>query len=197
MRALDAATGMLSEERQQAVLRLPAGQNPNTLHHKKFDPEHLAVPPDWQAIEAPFIVAHDGFYYLLVPGIYVAAVLNSTYRTMVDESKSVTGPVRGQDGNAHDAENGGNSSASAPNKRWLGRGESVLLQADGNDRDRFSRLRRHNRKPALQISSIVWQDGWPIAALTRERLMKNRKRTPVLATLLLKRKLLDYRMIGL
>ena len=60
----------------------------------------------------------------------------------------------------------GGSLLLGPNRRWLGPGgESVLRQGDGTDLIVFHAYDAQTGKPALQISTIVWQDGWPMAAL--------------------------------
>jgi arabinan endo-1,5-alpha-L-arabinosidase len=166
MRALDAATGMLSKS-DNKLYSLAGRLKPEYLAPQKVDPEHPTLPPDWQAIEAPFIVSHDGFYYLFVSWDLCCRGTNSTYRAMVGRSKSVTGPYVDKTGTR--MIQGGGTLLLGPNKRWLGPGgESVLLQADGNDLIVFHAYDATTGKPALQISSIVWQDGWPIAALGEE-----------------------------
>ena len=60
---------------------------------------------------------------------------------------------------------GGGSLLLGPNRRWLGPGgESILHQGDGTDLIVFHAYDAQTGKPALQISTIVWQDGWPMAA---------------------------------
>ena len=63
MRALNAETGMLSEK-DRTLYSLASRVKPEHPAPQKFDPEHPTLPPDWQAIEAPFIVEHGGYYYL-------------------------------------------------------------------------------------------------------------------------------------
>ena len=56
-----------------------------------------------------------------------------------------------------------------PSKRWLGPGgESLLHCADGSDLIAFHAYDATTGRPALQISSIVWQGGWPIAVLSEK-----------------------------
>src|SRR5580698_4877713 len=50
------------------------------------------LPPNWEAIEAPFIVRRGGFYYLFTSWDLCCRGLKSTYKTMVGRSQSVTGP---------------------------------------------------------------------------------------------------------
>ncbi|HEY5330543.1 MAG TPA: arabinan endo-1,5-alpha-L-arabinosidase [Acidobacteriaceae bacterium] len=166
MRALDASTGMLSSS-DTKLYSLAARVKPEHPAPQKFDPEHPTLPPDWQAIEAPFIVSHGGFYYLFVSWDLCCRGTKSTYRTMVGRSKSVTGPYVDQAGKPMMQDGG--TLLLGPNKRWLGPGgESLLHQADGSDLIVFHAYDATTGRPALQISSIVWRDGWPLAALGEE-----------------------------
>jgi arabinan endo-1,5-alpha-L-arabinosidase len=146
---------------------LAARSEPEHPTPQKFDPEHPALPPDWQAIEAPFVISHDGFYYLFVSFDLCCRGTRSNYRTMVGRSKSVTGPYVDETGTP--ILEGGGTPLLAANKRWLGPGgESILHQADGSDLIVFHAYDATTGRPALQISSIVWRDGWPTAALGDE-----------------------------
>jgi arabinan endo-1,5-alpha-L-arabinosidase len=122
------------------------------------------LPPDWEAIEAPFIVHHGGYYYLFVSWDLCCRGTKSTYRTMVGRSEKITGPYADDHG-VPMMEGGGTPLLSA-NGRWLGPGgESVLRQPSGEDLIVFHAYDAHTGNPALQISTIAWQDGWPHAAL--------------------------------
>jgi arabinan endo-1,5-alpha-L-arabinosidase len=50
------------------------------------------LPANWQAIEAPYIVRHNGYFYLFTSWDLCCRGLKSTYRTMVGGSKSIVGP---------------------------------------------------------------------------------------------------------
>jgi arabinan endo-1,5-alpha-L-arabinosidase len=64
---------------------------------------------------------------------------------------------------------GGGTLLLGPNQRWLGPGgESILHQADGSDLIVFHAYDATTGRPALQISSLVWRDGWPVATLGEE-----------------------------
>jgi arabinan endo-1,5-alpha-L-arabinosidase len=157
LRRLDAATGKLSAADQQ-VYSLAS----------RLKPEHAQPPPpglpaNWQAIEAPFIVHHGGYYYLLVSFDLCCRGVHSTYRTMVGRSRHVTGPYVDADGKP--MPQGGGTVLLAANKRWLGPGgESVQLRREG-DIIVFHAYDAITGKPALQISTLTWKHGWPHAAL--------------------------------
>jgi arabinan endo-1,5-alpha-L-arabinosidase len=61
---------------------------------------------------------------------------------------------------------GGGMPLLSANQRWLGPGgESLLMQPSGPDIIVFHAYDAHTGMPALQISTLVWRDGWPYAAL--------------------------------
>jgi len=166
MRALDASTGMLAKN-DSKVYSLAGRVKPEHPAPQKFDPEHPTLPPDWQAIEAPFIASHGGYYYLFVSFDLCCRGTRSTYHTMVGRSRSVTGPYIDQAGLS--MTQGGGTLLLGPNKRWLGPGgESVFHQSDGTDLIVFHAYDATTGRPSLQISSIVWKDGWPTAGLGEE-----------------------------
>jgi arabinan endo-1,5-alpha-L-arabinosidase len=163
MRALNAETGMLSEK-DRTLYSLASRTKPEHPAPQKFDPEHPTLPPDWQAIEAPFIVRHGGYYYLFASFDLCCRGIRSTYRTMVGRSRKVTGPYVDKSGTP--MLKGGGSLLLGPNKRWLGPGgESILHEENGTDLIVFHAYDAQTGRPALQISTIVWHDGWPVAAL--------------------------------
>lgn len=166
MRALDAATGMLSKS-DTKLYDLASRKRPDLVPPQKFDPEHPSVPPDWQAVEAPFIVDHGGFYYLFVSWDLCCRGTRSTYRTMVGRSQSITGPYLDKAGTPMTS--GGGTQLLQPNQRWLGPGgESVLHDTNGTDLMVFHAYDATTGRPALQISTITWRDGWPQVALGTE-----------------------------
>jgi arabinan endo-1,5-alpha-L-arabinosidase len=163
MKALDASTGMLSTK-DHRLYSLASRPKPEHPPEQKFDPEHPTLPPDWEAIEAPFVVSHGGFYYLFVSFDLCCRGTKSTYRTMVGRSRSVTGPYVDKDGKP--MMEGGGSQLLGANKRWLGPGgESILMQPGGADLIVFHAYDAQTGRPSLQISSLVWRDGWPAAVL--------------------------------
>lgn len=127
------------------------------------EPFKPGLPANWQAIEAPFIVRHDKYFYLFVSFDLCCRGTHSTYRIMVGRSRKVTGPYEDADGKK--MMEGGGSQVLAANTRWLGPGgQSILQQRDG-DFLVFHAYDANTGKPALQISTISWEDGWPHAAL--------------------------------
>jgi arabinan endo-1,5-alpha-L-arabinosidase len=129
-------------------------------------PAKPGLPPDWEAIEAPIIVYHGGYYYLFVSWDLCCRGTKSTYRTMVGRSKKITGPF--VDDHGVPMMQGGGTPLLSADSRWLGPGgESVLMQPSGDDLIVFHAYDAQTGHPAMQISTLVWRDGWPRAALER------------------------------
>ena len=158
MRAIDPATGktLASDPTTYALAsrKRPAQTEP--------DPPNL--PGNWQAIEAPFLIQHGGFYYLFVSFDLCCRGTKSTYRTMVGRAKKITGPYADRDGVP--MLEGGATPLLSANSTWLGPGgESIANDGHGNDILVFHAYDHITGKSSLQISPIVWKDGWPTAAL--------------------------------
>ncbi len=163
MRALDANTGLLSSA-DTRTYDLATRAKPNPVPPQKFDPEHPTLPPDWEAIEAPFLLHHGGFYYLFVSWDLCCRGTRSTYRTMVGRSRSITGPYLDKTGKP--MSEGGGTQLLGANARWLGPGgESVLQEKNGDNLLVFHAYDATTGRPALQISTLAWPDDWPEAAL--------------------------------
>ena len=125
------------------------------------------LPPNWEAIEAPFIVHHGHYYYLFVSWDLCCRGIHSTYRTMVGRSTHITGPY--VDDQGIPMMQGGGTPLLSGNSRWLGPGgESVVMQPSDRDIIAFHAYDAHSGFPALQISTLVWTNGWPHAALGDE-----------------------------
>jgi arabinan endo-1,5-alpha-L-arabinosidase len=61
---------------------------------------------------------------------------------------------------------GGATPVVSANGQWLGPGgESIVTDGHGQDLLVFHAYDHITGKSALQISPIVWKDGWPTAAL--------------------------------
>ncbi|MUL40238.1 arabinan endo-1,5-alpha-L-arabinosidase [Streptomonospora sp. PA3] len=122
-------------------------------------PLHLAGgQPGGNAIEAPYIVRRDGYYYLFVSLGKCCSGLDSTYRIAVGRSESVTGPYVDRDGVP--MRDGGATVILAD------RGESV---ANGGQSVSGDHIAYHSYGPydrpgnfVFAIDRIHWgPDGWP------------------------------------
>jgi arabinan endo-1,5-alpha-L-arabinosidase len=127
------------------------------------DPPKPGLPADWQAIEAPFVVHPGDFYYLFVSFDLCCRGTKSNYRTMVGRSRQITGPYVDAGGKA--MLEGGGTQLLVANGRWLGPGGESILQRPEGDVIVFHAYDAVTGKPALQISTLTWQNDWPHAAL--------------------------------
>jgi arabinan endo-1,5-alpha-L-arabinosidase len=157
MRKIDPATGKPSAA-DSTLYSLAARAMP-----KRPEPPKPGLPADWQAVEAPFIVRHGSFYYLFVSFDLCCRGTQSSYRTMVGRSTQVTGPYLDADGKP--MLQGGGTQLLAPNSRWIGPGGESVLQRPEGDILVFHAYDAVTGKPALQISTLTWENGWPHAVL--------------------------------
>jgi arabinan endo-1,5-alpha-L-arabinosidase len=157
MRRIDAATGKPSGA-DPKLYSLAARVRPDNP-----EPAKPGLPADWQAIEAPFIVRHGDYYYLFVSFDLCCRGTNSTYRTMVGRARQVTGPYLDAEGKP--MPEGGGTQLLQPNSRWIGPGGESVLQRSEGDILVFHAYDAITGKPALQISTITWDGGWPHVAL--------------------------------
>jgi len=163
MRKLDRKTGKLSSE-DTKVYSLASRHKP-----EQFEPPQPGLPPDYQAIEAPFIVHHGDYYYLLVSYDLCCRGTKSTYRTMVGRSREVTGPYHDSAGKK--MSEGAATPLLRGNQKWLGPGgESVLLQKEG-DIIVYHAYDAKTGIPCLQISTLTWTAGrtllWTVMPLAK------------------------------
>ncbi len=84
--------------RLDTTMHIAAGEQPRTIA-RRYDPACKTQAPNptskyagRNAIEAPFIFKHNGFYYLFVSWDYCCRGSKSTYRVVVGRSKHVAGP---------------------------------------------------------------------------------------------------------
>ena len=150
--ALDPVTGKL----------LHPGEKPRALASR---PVPAGAP---SIVEAPFLFAHGGWYWLLASYDYCCKGVNSTYYTVVGRSKTAEGPYRGKDGSSMLA-GGGTILLRADlqeKQRFRGPGHpGHLRDADGTDYVVYHAYDRETKgAPTLRIAPLRWgADGWPVA----------------------------------
>lgn len=163
MRALDAATGRLSTT--DTTLYSLAARGKGVSERRTSAPDALStLPPDSQAIEAPFVFRHGAFFYLFVSYDLCCRGAGSTYRTMAGRSASITGPYLDRQGMP--MMGGGATQVLFNSPHWVGPGGESLLKDPGRgDLIVFHAYDAATGKSALHISPVVWKDGWPSASL--------------------------------
>lgn len=111
------------------------------------------------AVEAPYIIRHDNYYYLWVSFDKCCAGAASTYRTMVGRSTSVTGPYIDRDG--RDMMQGGGTEILASHGSIHGPGHNAVFT--DNDADVLVyHYYTDTGLAQLGINLIRYEDGWPV-----------------------------------
>lgn len=157
MRRIDPKTGLLSPEETNlySLAQRKRPENP--------PPNPPGLPGNWQAIEAPFIVQHEDYFYLFVSFDLCCRGTKSNYKTMVGRSRKITGPYL--DATGTPMLGGGGTPVLLGNSRWIGPGGQSLRQSKEGDLIVFHAYDGKTGEPYLQISTIDWSGGWPQAAL--------------------------------
>lgn len=118
------------------------------------------IPPN--AIEAPFIIFRNGYYYLFVSFDFCCRGTNSTYNVRYGRAKCVTGPYI--DRNGISMNSGGGTQLTWPDDRWKGPGHQAVFQDnDGTDWLIHHAYDADNQgRSYLRIHQLFWTpDGWP------------------------------------
>lgn len=114
------------------------------------------------AVEAPYIVHRDGYFYLFAAFDACCRGTSSTYRTMVGRSKAVTGPYVDREGRA--MTDGGGTELLASHGTIVGPGHPAVLR-DGADWLLIYHYYYDDLTPTtgkLAINRLEWADGWPV-----------------------------------
>ena len=132
-----------------------------TLHSIAFKPGNTAM-------EAPFIVERNGYYYLFVSHEYCCRGVDSTYRIVAGRSSAITGPYVDREGKP--MMEGGGMLIDMGDDRWKGRGHNAVFQ-QGHSAILVNHAydKQYAGWPTLQIRPLYWDaDGWPTLTLDRE-----------------------------
>lgn len=113
------------------------------------------------AIEAPFIVYKNGYYYLFVSFDLCCRGINSTYKIMVGRAQRIIGPYF--DKNSKSMSSGGGSLLLAGDTRWRGTGHCAVLMLENADWLVYHAYDANNNgTPTLRIKRLFWEkNGWP------------------------------------
>ena len=114
------------------------------------------------AIEAPALSKNNGYYYQFIAWDRCCAGLESTYRTMVGRSKTITGPYL--DKASKDLNNSGGTQMIASYGRYIGTGHGSPFE-DGRRTYFVHHYYNGNQNgaPNIQIREVVYDnEDWPI-----------------------------------
>lgn len=116
--------------------------------------------PGDAALEAPFIIKKNDYYYLFLSWDLCCKGEKSTYKLVVGRSKSVTGSYLDKTGK--ELNQGGGSLVIEGNKNWYGVGHNSVFTFDGKD---YAFMHGYDASdkglPKLIVKQITWVDGWP------------------------------------
>jgi arabinan endo-1,5-alpha-L-arabinosidase len=135
------------------------------------DPAELiaiaARPTPPGAVEAPFIIHRDGYYYLFVSFDQCCNAAESTYNIRVGRAREVTGPYSDRDGVA--MLEGGGTLLLESSERWRGPGHNAIFRDQSGEKLVYhSYDAEYAGIPTLRIEQLEWDDeGWPVAPSSR------------------------------
>jgi arabinan endo-1,5-alpha-L-arabinosidase len=152
MRKINPSTGKLAAD-DATLYKLAA--RPRAAEHQ--------TPPTEGAIEAPFIVQRDDYWYLFVSWDFCCRGARSDYKVVVGRSPAVTGPYLDRDGKPM-SEGGGSLILEAATDKWRGAGHPAVCREGDVDYLLVHAYAADNGQSKLQISTIIWNDGWPQVA---------------------------------
>ena len=95
---------------------------------RAMGPRNPDLPPDTEAVEAPFVYHHGDYYYLFVSWDLCCRGQKSTYRTMVGRSKSRNRAVYRRSGTGSRWKRAAGRRCCSPNAKWIGPGGESLLR---------------------------------------------------------------------
>ena len=148
LRKLERTTGLLSATDQ-------------TLYSLAGRPRTASQPG---AIEAPYIIRKNNYYYLFVSFDFCCRGKDSTYNIRVGRARRVTGPYIDRGGKP--MMEGGGTLVIAGAGRWAGTGHCSIVQGKDGDRLVYHAYDTEWRGVStLRISLIRWDaEGWPTIA---------------------------------
>jgi len=114
------------------------------------------------AIEAPFVVFREGFYYLFASWDRCCDGADSDYKVVVGRAKQVLGPY--VDAQGKPMLDGGGTLILAGNDRWRGPGHNCVLHTETGDWiiHHTYDMQNLDKHRILQVRPLSWtEDGWP------------------------------------
>ena len=124
--------------RLDTTMHVAKGEKPRTLARRyapgttTAEPNPTSAHAGTNAIEAPFVMKHQGYYYLFVSWDYCCRGSKSNYRVAVGRSKNVDGPYL--DKRSNDMLNGGGTVLlEGDKKQYEATGHCAAYSIDGKD----------------------------------------------------------------
>ena len=154
--------------RLDSTMHIANGVKPRTVA-RRYDPNYKPTEENptskhagTNAIEAPFIFKHGGYYYLFVSWDYCCRGAKSNYRVAVGRSKTVDGPYLDRTGKDM-ANGGGTLFLEGDKKEWEAAGHCAAYTFDGDDIFICHGYSATQNGAAMLIQRpISWTaDGWP------------------------------------
>jgi arabinan endo-1,5-alpha-L-arabinosidase len=119
-------------------------------------------PTGTKAVEAPYIVKRNGYYYLFASYDTCCAGTGSTYKVKVGRATAVTGPYRDRNGVPMTL-NGGTTVLES-HGRYIGPGgQSIMKDVDGDLIVYHYYDGQDNGTAKLGVNLLDWSSGWPVA----------------------------------
>lgn len=114
------------------------------------------------AVEAPFIIKKDKYYYLFVSWDYCCRGEKSNYKVVVGRSEKLIGPYMDKKGVLM-TQNGGSLVVEGDNREWFGAGHNSTYYMDGKYYILYHGYDAKDKgKPKLIIDELLWDsEGWP------------------------------------
>lgn len=145
----------------QKDMKTPMGEPVTVARRRKSESvAHLQPTANTNAIEAPFLVYNDGYYYLFVSYDYCCKGLNSNYKTAVGRSKTISGPYLDKEG--RDMAETGGTVLVAEGPGYSGVGHCSVYNFDGKwyiAAHGYDKRRKGASK--LYLRELNWENGWP------------------------------------
>lgn len=141
-------------------MHTPVGK-PRTIARRRNPEAQRKHEGNSNAVEAPFIIYNEGYYYLFVSFDYCCRGLQSTYKTAVGRARNIQGPYRDKDGKKMLL--GGGTVIAGPDKDYAGVGHCGVYShegawwfvAHGYDKTRGGQSK-------LVLKPLHFTDGWPV-----------------------------------
>ncbi|MFE0412821.1 arabinan endo-1,5-alpha-L-arabinosidase [Streptomyces tendae] len=119
-------------------------------------------PTGTKAVEAPYVVKRNGYYYLFASYDVCCDGTSSTYKVKVGRATSVTGPYRDRNGVSM-MDNGGTPVLESHGSVIGPGGQSIMNDVDGDLIVYHYYDGNDNGTPKLGINLLDWSSGWPVA----------------------------------